>query len=189
MGKPSPAKGSTQVHAHAPPEVPGSVGGLVIWLEPGLAGWYWAPAYLACSRALLARVLTGRRWQYTIHLAGSTGCDWLAPNADCPARPLAAFGARSPLAAERAVSQIRHLNEVWVIAVIKGRSGKPCPAGDAPAYGRTQTAVPGWNGPLETGQVICRIWPRCRCAELSRHADRRNPAITGPRPVVSRCAR
>ena len=46
------------------------------------------------------------------YLAGSTGCDWLTPNADCPARPLPAFGARSPLAAEPGVSQIRHLNDV-----------------------------------------------------------------------------
>jgi hypothetical protein len=62
------------------------------------------------------------------HLAGGTGCDWLTPNADCP-----------------------------VIEVIKGRNGKPCPAQHAPAHGRTQTALPGWNGPLETGQVI---WPQ-----------------------------
>ena len=90
------------------------------------------------------------------HLAGGTGCDWLTPNADFPARPLAAFGAHSPVAAEPGVSQIRHLNEARDIAVIEGRNGKPWPAQHAPAHGRTQTALPGWNGPLETGQVI---WP------------------------------
>ena len=86
------------------------------------------------------------------HLAGGR-CDWLTPNADFPARPLAAFGAHSPAAAEPGVSQIRHLNDARDIAVIEGRNGKPGPAQHAPAHGRTQTAFPGWNGPLETGQV------------------------------------
>ena len=49
------------------------------------------------------------------HLAGGTGCDWLTPNADCPARPLAAFGVRSPVAADPGVSQIRHLDDARVI--------------------------------------------------------------------------
>jgi hypothetical protein len=82
--------------------------------------------------------------------------DRLTPNSDCPARPLAAFGARSPVAAEPGMSQIRHPNDARITEVIKGRNGKPCPAQHAPAHGRSQPALPGWNGPLETGQVI---WP------------------------------
>ncbi len=68
-------------------------------------------------------------------------------------------------------------------------------AGNA-AWGNSRAPAAGQRpsprqhaGPLETGQVVGRIWPRCRCAELSRHADRRNTAVTDPWPVVSRCAR
>jgi len=126
-----------------------------------------------------ARVLFGLA---PVHTATLTGHAEIAQvftvqaEANRELRQLAATAARVDVLAVPALGLIG-LNDSLLRGPLTARDSLPRSARPCPRAGLKRPCPVG-TARLKLVRSFGRIWPRCRCAELSRHADRRNAVVT-----------